>query len=99
MHKMLRCPYCHRELQEIEKYCFFCELDLSKVWDKVEKERYKTEEPETTVLDDIKHMGKTLKKYGDALKKKTEELKKKTHEKQHKGSIFETLKKKIKKRK
>lgn len=34
---MTKCPYCGRELREHERYCDFCEQDISKVVDKAEK--------------------------------------------------------------
>ncbi|MBU0614468.1 MAG: hypothetical protein KJ601_00065 [Nanoarchaeota archaeon] len=27
---MAKCPYCHRNLEEDEKYCYFCEQDVTK---------------------------------------------------------------------
>jgi len=90
---MLKCPYCHREIQDNEKYCFFCEQDLTKVWDEVEKEQFSTDEPETTLVDDIKKAGKTLKKYSEAAKKKAEEMKQNKKE-----SFIDKIKKKIKKK-
>jgi len=34
---MVKCPYCGKELTENERYCLFCENDLSKIRDKLEK--------------------------------------------------------------
>ncbi len=34
---MIKCPYCGRKLVEHERYCYFCEQDLSKVVDALEK--------------------------------------------------------------
>lgn len=31
------CPYCQRNLEETERYCYFCEQDISRVRDKEEK--------------------------------------------------------------
>jgi len=34
---MATCPYCHRKVADIERYCYFCEADISKVTDTEEK--------------------------------------------------------------
>lgn len=38
---MVKCPYCGRELRESERYCWFCEQDISKTIDEEEKPEYK----------------------------------------------------------
>ena len=34
-----RCPYCRRRLHPYERYCWFCEQDISKTRDDAEKPR------------------------------------------------------------
>ena len=34
---MASCPYCGRRLRETERYCWFCEADVSKVIDEEER--------------------------------------------------------------
>lgn len=34
---MAKCPYCHKKVSDTERYCYFCEEDISKVTDKEEK--------------------------------------------------------------
>jgi len=36
-----RCPYCGRRLVKTERYCWFCEHDVSNVVDEEEKPRMK----------------------------------------------------------
>jgi len=33
----LKCPYCHKLLYDQERYCSFCDADLSKKVDEKEK--------------------------------------------------------------
>ena len=37
MHKELKCPYCGRGLQQNERFCWFCECNLSEMRDASEK--------------------------------------------------------------
>ena len=34
---MAKCPYCGKELTKNENFCWYCENDLSKLKDKMEK--------------------------------------------------------------
>ena len=34
---MAKCPYCGRKVSDTERYCYFCEEDISKTRDKEEK--------------------------------------------------------------
>ena len=37
MHNVLRCKYCNRNLTEDEKFCRYCEQDVSKLQEEAEK--------------------------------------------------------------
>jgi len=39
---MTKCPYCGRKLREHERYCDFCEQDITKEVEKAEKPKVKT---------------------------------------------------------
>ncbi|MBS3097562.1 hypothetical protein J4209_02080 [Candidatus Woesearchaeota archaeon] len=59
---MTRCPYCGRNLNETERYCWFCEQDVSKIID--EGEKPKTDLPKSSdrsLLDDVKGLFKKIK--------------------------------------
>ncbi len=36
-----RCPYCHKVIDRHERYCYFCDQDLSKVVDEKERPKLK----------------------------------------------------------
>ncbi|MEA2035913.1 MAG: hypothetical protein U9O94_00285 [Nanoarchaeota archaeon] len=41
---MAKCPYCGKELREHERYCDFCEQDISKAADNAEQPDIKKED-------------------------------------------------------
>lgn len=58
---MPRCPYCDKELEEGERYCYHCESDLSRVIDKEEQPRIR--KPKLYYIkDDFKNLSKLIKK-------------------------------------
>ena len=70
---MTKCPYCGRTLREHERYCDFCEEDISKVVDEAEKPDVKPGDFKKGVKKDIekvKSFSKTLGKIGKNIKKK-----------------------------
>ena len=40
---MTECPYCGRKLLEDERYCYFCDQDVSKVVDRINEPAKKPE--------------------------------------------------------
>ncbi len=70
---MTKCPYCGRNLRESERYCDFCELDISKTADEAEKPDVKPSDFKKAVKEDIekvKGFSKTLVKVWENIKKK-----------------------------
>ena len=70
---MTKCPYCGRVLREHERYCDFCETDISKAADEAEKPDVKPSDLKKEVKKDIekvKRLSKTLVKIGKNIKKK-----------------------------
>ncbi len=55
---MIKCPYCGRDIIESERYCFFCEQDLSKTVDKAEKPEVNVNLPNLKI--DFKKIKKNL---------------------------------------
>ncbi len=40
---MTKCPYCGRELREDERYCDFCEQDITKTVEEADAPKVKTD--------------------------------------------------------
>ena len=70
---MTKCPYCGRNLREHERYCDFCEQDISKAVDEAEKPDVKPSDFKEEVKKDIervKSFSETLVKIAKNIKKK-----------------------------
>ncbi len=66
---MTKCPYCGRNLRENERYCDFCELDISKTADEAEKPDVKSPDLKKEI-EKVKSFPKTIINIFNNIKKK-----------------------------
>ncbi len=72
---MVRCPYCGRKLTINERYCHFCEQDLSKIVDEAEKPKVKKpdislKEKAKKIKDETNNLKTVIKSISRNLKRK-----------------------------